>query len=505
MDATTFICKWADMDLTTQQPPQELIDDLRDVLRAPRIAGSTGGSQLLLRFDDDNPLEEGSVERRREGGSQADLTSKAGAPKLAGQSRYTRYHEFPEVRMPQLLIRDIPDELNDWIDEQSHGLRTSKKEFVLSILSEAWKNEQQPVATSEIEPKSVLAHSSLVPFTFIDLFAGIGGFRIGLERVGGKCVFTSEWDKYAQKTYKSWFGDLPEGDIRDIDPADIPDHDVLAAGFPCQPFSIAGVSKKASLGREHGFRDVTQGTLFFHLAAIIEAKRPPVFVLENVKNLKSHDRGQTWRVISDTLTNLGYHVHSSVIDAASWVPQHRERVFIVGFDQQVFGQSGPPFAFPDPPQGTPPKFSDILDPRTPAKYTLTDHLWNYLQGYAAKHKAKGNGFGFGMTDLNGVSRTLSARYYKDGSEILIPQGKGRNPRRLSPREAARLMGFPDHLDIVVSDTQAYKQFGNSVSPPVVEAVGRQLVKSIGDHLMTRANGCLLKRPVRHKSSMARNR
>lgn len=394
--------------------------------------------------------------------------------------------------MQQLLIRDIPDELGDWIKEQSHGLRTSKKEFVLSVLSTAWQGENEPALSNETETRTNPVIGDGMPFTFIDLFAGIGGFRIGLERVGGRCVFTSEWDKYAQKTYKAWFEDLPKGDIRAIKPESIPDHDVLAAGFPCQPFSIAGVSKKASLGREHGFRDVTQGTLFFYLAAVIETKRPPVFILENVKNLKSHDRGQTWAVISETLDNLGYRVHSKIIDAAGWVPQHRERVFIVGFDKQVFGEEGPSFNFPESPSGPAPKFRDILDPKPPAKYTLTDHLWNYLQAYAAKHKAKGNGFGFGMTDLDGVSRTLSARYYKDGSEVLIPQGSGRNPRRLSPREAARLMGFPDEFPIVVSDTQAYKQFGNSVSPLVVEAVGRELAKSISEHLTRRPNGCLLK-------------
>ncbi len=401
--------------------------------------------------------------------------------------------------MPELLIRDVPDQLNDWISEQSHGLMTSKKAFVLSVLSKVSRSDLSPSLFDEIVGRVPYAPADGVPFTFVDLFAGVGGFRVGLERVGGRCVFTSEWDKHAQKTYRAWFGDLPEGDIHDINPEDIPDHDVMAAGFPCQPFSIAGVSKKKSLGREHGFKDVTQGTLFFNLATIIEIKRPPVFILENVKNLKSHDRGRTWQVISDTLDNLGYQVHTKIIDAAGWVPQHRERVFIVGFDKQVFGSEGPKFSFPEAPTGPAPKFCDILDPNTPAKYTLTDHLWKYLQDYAAKHKAKGNGFGFGMTDLNGVSRTLSARYFKDGSEVLIPQGKGKNPRRLSPREAARLMGFPDEFPIVVSDTQAYKQFGNAVSPPVVEAIGRELAKSIGNHLTRRPNGCLLKTAGRRRN------
>jgi len=327
------------------------------------------------------------------------------------------------------------------------------------------------------------------PFTFIDLFAGIGGFRFGLEAVGGKCLWSSERDKHAQKTYEAWHGDMPYGDITKIPPGEIPDHDVLAAGFPCQPFSIAGVSKKKSLGKPHGFNDVTQGTLFFLLATIIEIKRPPVILLENVKNLRSHDKGRTWEVIKSTLDNLDYVIHDRIIDAASWVPQHRERIFIVGFDRRVFGDE-PEFKFPEPPPGQGPRFREILDLDIPEKYTLTDHLWRYLQEYAAKHKAKGNGFGFGMTDLDGVSRTLTARYCNDGSEVLIPQGAGRNPRRLTPTEAARLMGFSGKyarvrgyvdgdLPIVVSDTQAYRQFGNAVCPLVVEAIAKEIIYSIG--------------------------
>jgi len=363
---------------------------------------------------------------------------------------------------------------------------------VLSILHRAWeerRGEELPLFDGVRDREATAGDA--VPFNFVDLFAGIGGMRLGLEPVGGRCVFSCEWDKYAQKTYQAWFGEIPEGDIREIKPAAIPDHDVLAAGFPCQPFSIAGVSKKKSLGMEHGFKDVTQGTLFFHLATVIEIKRPPVILLENVKNLQSHDKGRTWWVIRETLRKLDYAVFYTVIDAAPWVPQHRERVFIVGFCKEIFGAS-PEFKFPEPPNGPPPRFRDILDTEPPEKYTLTDHLWEYLQAYAAKHKAAGNGFGYGMTDLDGVSRTMSARYYKDGSEILIPQGEGRNPRRLSPREAARLMGFPDDLPIVVSDTQAYKQFGNAVVPPVVEAVGRELMRTVGRHLTRRPNGCLLR-------------
>ena len=326
-------------------------------------------------------------------------------------------------------------------------------------------------------------------FTFIDLFAGIGGIRHGFEKQGGRCVFTSEWNPYAQKTYLANFPHQPghrlEGDITKVDAADIPDHDVLLAGFPCQPFSIAGVSKKNALGRPHGFACETQGTLFYDVARIINTKRPKAFLLENVKNLKSHDKGRTFQTILKVLTEeLGYHVHYRVIDGQHFVPQHRERILIVGFREQVdfsWDQLSIPTAGP--------KLSSILHPengseqpeahwtvgqkaKVDARYTLTPRLWDYLQAYADKHRAAGNGFGFGRVDGNSVTRTLSARYYKDGSEILVSQGKGKRPRRLTPRECARLMGFPDSFKIPVSDTQAYKQFGNSVVVPVVEEVAR---------------------------------
>lgn len=333
-----------------------------------------------------------------------------------------------------------------------------------------------------------------LPFGFIDLFAGIGGMRIGLERLGGRCLFTSEWDKYCQKTYKAWFGDEVAGDITKISASDIPDHDVLAAGFPCQPFSIAGVSKKNSLGRAHGFKDATQGNLFFNLATIIQIKRPPAIMLENVKNLRSHDKGRTWNVIRSTLEDLDYAIFDNVIDAAAWVPQHRERIFIVGFDRRVFGNA-PPFRFPEEPTNNAPKLRSILEKKPDRKYTLTEHLWKYLQAYAARHKEKGNGFGYGLADLDGVTRTLSARYYKDGSEILISRG-GKPPRRLTVRESARLMGFPDDLPIVVSDTQAYKQFGNAVVPAVVEAVGAEISRVLAWHLLKTRGGCQVIPPGR---------
>lgn len=318
-------------------------------------------------------------------------------------------------------------------------------------------------------------HAGLHQFSFIDLFAGIGGMRLAFESAGGKCVFSSEWDKYAQKTYFNNFGELPEGDITKIPSARIPDHDILLAGFPCQPFSIAGVSKKNSLGRAHGFLDETQGTLFFEVARIIRDKRPKVFLLENVKNLKTHDKGRTFRVIQSTLQQLGYSLHVAVLDGKYYVPQHRERIFIVGFDMNVYG-GWEDFKFPDPPD-TRQQIRSILEDEVDDKYTLSDKLWNYLQSYAEKHKNKGNGFGYGLVDLDGISRTLSARYYKDGSEILIPQ-EGKNPRKLTPRECARLQGFPEDFKIVVSDTQAYKQFGNSVVVPLVSAVAAEMVRAM---------------------------
>ncbi len=312
-------------------------------------------------------------------------------------------------------------------------------------------------------------------FTFIDLFAGMGGFRIAMQEQGGKCVFSSEWNKYAQKTYFANFGEMPFGDItKDSTKSYIPKKfDVLCAGFPCQPFSIAGVSKKKSLGRETGFKDKTQGTLFFDVADIISRHRPKAFYLENVKNLTSHDRGNTFRIIKETLEELDYSLHYQVMDGQAYVPQHRERIMIVGFDRKRF-HGKEQFAFPEQQQSSK-AIKDILDPHVDPKYTLSDHLWEYLQAYAEKHKAKGNGFGYGLVDINGISRTLSARYYKDGSEILIPQSDGRNPRKLSPRECARLMGYPDiyRLD-QVSDVQAYRQCGNSVVVPLITAVSEQI-------------------------------
>ncbi len=327
----------------------------------------------------------------------------------------------------------------------------------------------------KIEPSSRLAEDSpaygAAPFRFIDLFCGIGGFRIAFEKVEAKCVFSSDYDKFSQQTYETNFGEKPHGDIHSVAVADIPQHDILCGGFPCQPFSIAGVSKKLSLGRKHGFDDLKQGNLFFSLADVIDFHRPAAFVLENVKNLKTHDKGRTFDIIYHTLTEaLGYTVYHKIIDAKPLVPQHRERIFFVGFREARH------FDFPELPSECP-KLGSILESNPDPKYTLTDHLWNYLQRYAEKHRAAGNGFGFGLVTEKDYARTLSARYHKDGSEILIAQ-KGKNPRRLTPRECARLMGYPETFKIVVSDTQAYRQFGNSVVVPVVERIAKQVVESL---------------------------
>lgn len=362
-----------------------------------------------------------------------------------------------------------------------------------------WENGETSPRKSAIDLLRIMADSRVAnqpsgSFRFIDLFAGIGGMRRGFETIGGKCVFTSEWDRFSQETYRANYPMDHElaGDITKIEADDIPEHDVLLAGFPCQPFSLAGVSKKNSLGRAHGFQCDMQGTLFFDVARIIKHHKPKAFLLENVKNLKSHDKGRTFDVIMKTLQeDLGYQVHTRIVDARSWVPQHRERIFIVGFlEENEF--SFDDLKLPDPASG--PRLSSILHPedgseaededfieglkgKVSSRYTLSSHLWGYLQDYAEKHRLKGNGFGFGLVGPSDVARTLSARYHKDGSEILVKQ-KRKNPRRLTPRECARLMGFekPGQQDfkIPVSDTQAYRQFGNAVVVPVVEAVARHM-------------------------------
>lgn len=366
--------------------------------------------------------------------------------------------------MRQLHIR-VEDELYNNLNSYSTRNEQSIQDCVREAIAYYMSNMRKRKTVKKINK-----------FTFIDLFAGIGGMRIAFDRAGGQCVYSSEWNKYSQQTYFANFGQQPEGDITKVDEADIPDHDILVAGFPCQPFSIAGVSKKNSMGRATGFEDKTQGTLFFDICRILNKKRPKAFMLENVKNLCSHDKGRTFKVIKESLEELDYEIFYKVLDGQSYVPQHRERILIIGFDRKRYGKNIN-FEFNLAPCNSKPVMRDILDKEVPDKYTLSDKLWTYLQNYAAKHKAAGNGFGYGIAPLDGVSRTLSARYYKDGSEILIAQ-KGKNPRRLTPRECARLQGFPDTFKIPVSDTQAYQQFGNSVVVPLMGEVAKLIINKI---------------------------
>ena len=362
----------------------------------------------------------------------------------------------------QIHLR-IEDNLVDAINECTKTTGQSVNDFIIGSVMKTLSSQTQN------ENKDA-------EFSFIDLFAGIGGMRIAFEKNGGDCVYSNEWNKYCQQTYFANFGEQPDGDITKVDARIIPDHDVLVAGFPCQPFSIAGVSKKQSLGRATGFEDKTQGTLFFDVCRIIKAKRPKAFMLENVKNLKSHDKGNTFKVIMESLEELDYEVFYEILDGQNYVPQHRERILIVGFDRKRYG-CDVDFKFDIHPVEPKPVMKDILEENVDDRYTLSDKLWTYLQNYAEKHKAAGNGFGYGLADPNGVARTLSARYYKDGSEILIAQ-EDQNPRRLTPRECARLQGFPDNFKIVVSDTQAYKQFGNSVVVPLMTDVAGLIVNKI---------------------------
>ena len=366
------------------------------------------------------------------------------------------------MKQMHLRVDDaLYEELNTYSVETEQSMQACVREAVAYYITDK-KKKQIPVLKSQ--------------FTFIDLFAGIGGMRLAYENVGGRCVYSNEWNKYSQQTYYANFGEQPEGDITKVDAKTIPDHDILVAGFPCQPFSIAGVSKKISLGRKTGFEDKTQGTLFFDVCRILKEKRPKAFMLENVKNLKNHDKGRTFKTILESLDELKYKVFFAVLDGQNFVPQHRERIIIVGFDMERYGDDIE-FDFDITPVNPKPVMRDILEKKVDDKYTLSDNLWTYLQNYAAKHRAAGNGFGYGIAPLDGVSRTISARYHKDGSEILIAQ-KGKNPRRLTPRECARLQGFPESFVIPVSDTQAYRQFGNSVVVPLIENVAKLIVEKI---------------------------
>lgn len=340
----------------------------------------------------------------------------------------------------------------------------------------------------------------MILFNFIDLYAGIGGIRFAFEEHGGNCVFSSEWNKYAQLTYKAFHDETPFGDIHQITDIEnqIPDHDILTAGFPCQPFSLAGVSKKNSLGRLHGFEDPTQGTEFFRIKEILRIKKPIAFLLENVKNLKSHDKGKTFEIIKESLDMVGYDFSTEIIDASHWVPQHRERIYFIGFRKDLNVTKEQIAAlFPKPPRKRIYELENILIPQEVVKenydnkYTLSLGTWNALKRHKANHEAKGNGFGFCVVSkpFDGkITRTMSARYYKDGAEILLEQ-ENDIPRRITPLEACKLQGFPKEcykyfdgtLDQPVSDGQAYKQFGNSVAVPVIKAIAKNLTNFIKEN------------------------
>jgi DNA (cytosine-5)-methyltransferase 1 len=455
------------------------------------------------------------------------------AEHLSKQASDRQQHQQEEDHALVSRILEIYDQKT-----VAHHLRQVSGDWTRESLNRWINRKSAPRALTDVEVTmlqnmlpSPPAHHGKYAFRFIDLFAGIGGIRSGFEAIGGQCVFTSEWNKHAVRTYKAnWYCDPDQHqfneDIRDVTQshrtdlsdedaaahirATLPDHDVLLAGFPCQPFSLAGVSKKNALGRAHGFACETQGTLFFDVARIIDAKRPAIFVLENVKNLKSHDKGNTFRIIMETLDGLGYEVADAavmgsgdpkIIDGKNFLPQHRERIVLVGFRRdlnlhQDFTLRALETLYPK----RRPTFGELLEPTVEEKYILTPTLWKYLYNYAKKHQAKGNGFGYGLVDPTNpasVARTLSARYYKDGAEILIDRGwdkalgeqafndaenQLRRPRRLTPRECARLMGFEavqgKSFRIPVSDTQAYRQFGNSVVVPAFAAVARLLETKI---------------------------
>ena len=306
-------------------------------------------------------------------------------------------------------------------------------------------------------------------FTMIDLFAGIGGIRLAFQKQGGRTVFSSEFNKYAQKTYRINYGEVPSGDITEINATSIPDHDILLGGFPCQPFSNAGLKR--------GFDDA-RGTLFFDIARILEAKRPKAFMLENVKQLRGHNNGRTLETILRTLDDLGYYVpNPQVLKSCDFgIPQNRERIIIVGFRKDLLSNQEITFEYPQP-TNEPTRVGDILEKNVLDKYTISDRLYRGHLERKEKNKEKGKGFGFSMFNEDSpYTNTISARYHKDGSEALIDQGEGKNPRKLTPRECARLQGFPEEFIIPVSNVQAYIQFGNSVTVKVIEAVAEKMIE-----------------------------
>ncbi|WP_209121166.1 DNA (cytosine-5-)-methyltransferase [Alkalihalobacillus sp. BA299] len=378
-----------------------------------------------------------------------------------------------QIKSKREILNMTQKEFADALGMGKNGDRTIRR----------WENEE--TEPSPIELQAILNFPEEPPFPapenpkfkMIDLFAGIGGIRLAFQNQGGKSVFASEWDKFACKTYRANFGEVPEGDITLIDVNSIPEHDILLAGFPCQPFSQAGLRK--------GFED-TRGTLFFHIAKILETKRPKAFLLENVKQLRGHNKGQTLEKIKQVLDELGYTLHIEVLRAADFgIPQNRERIFIVGFHNCINGPEIP-FKFPKP-TNIPTRVGSILEEKVNEKYTISDRLYQGHLRRKEEHKKKGNGFGFSLFNADSpYTNTISARYYKDGSEILIEQ-KGNNPRKLTPKECARLQGFPKEFIIPVSDTQAYRQFGNSVTVPIVELIAKNMISVLEPYLQSERN------------------
>jgi len=367
------------------------------------------------------------------------------------------------IKEKRIRLNMTQKELSDAVGFGKFGDRTIRR----------WENHE--TNPSPLELDRILQFPETKPFKnnesaeykMIDLFSGIGGTRLGFHQTGNvKSVFSSEIDKFAVKTYTANFGDVPFGDITQVDEKDIPNHDILVGGFPCQAFSQAG--------KKLGFDD-TRGTLFFEIARIIKEKRPKAFLLENVKNLKNHDKGKTFTVIENTLKELNYEVSSILFKAKDFgIPQNRERIYIVGFDRTQVSNFND-FQFPNT-LNTKTTVGNILEKFVDNKYTISDKLWEGHQRRKAEHKLKGNGFGYSIFNTESeYTNTISARYYKDGSEILIEQ-KGKNPRKLTPREASRLQGFPEDYIIPVSDTQAYKQFGNSVAVPVIHSIANEILK-----------------------------
>lgn len=372
-----------------------------------------------------------------------------------------------QIKEKRLKLNMTQKELADAVGMSKYGDRTIRR----------WENGE--CSPSALELKQILEFPEKTPFPnnnkakwkMIDLFSGIGGTRLGFHLTGEtKVVFSSEIDKFSIKTYETNFGETPHGDITKISTNDIPNHDILVGGFPCQAFSQAG--------KKLGFED-TRGTLFFEIARILADKKPKCFLLENVRNLVSHDKGKTFKTILNTLKNLDYEVYYSLFKAKDFgVPQNRERIYIVGFHKKLVPNYSS-FKFPVATH-IETKVGDILEKNVNSKYTISDNLWNGHQRRKIEHKEKGNGFGYSLFNEDSpYTNTISARYYKDGSEILIEQ-KGKNPRKLTPREAARLQGFPENFIIPVSDTQSYKQFGNSVAVPVINAIAIEILKVLNE-------------------------